>query len=228
MKKDALLVMLFYGAIALGLFGNVYNSNLCPASAFEITTQMKSRSTIRAPLKICMSAKGFGVMKPKFKYTGRLQPGKVSPAPTVPEYIPKPDYAVDGIPKSGKVGLKQWKINPQTPEDIQRMRVSGRIAREVLDSAVRFVKPGITTEMIDNLVHDEIIQRGAYPSPLNYHGFPRSCCTSINEVICHGIPDSTVLQVRYACLPQSTYLIVSASKKFTLDITGYLTSFILI
>ena len=74
------------------------------------------------------------------------------------------------------------------------MRESGRIAREVLDAAGRMVRPGISTDEIDRVAHEEAIARGAYPSPLNYHGFPKSCCTSINEVICHGIPDSTVLK----------------------------------
>lgn len=104
----------------------------------------------------------------------------------------KPDYAVDGKPKTSKKGMP-WEIIPQTPEDIVRMRVAGRIAREVLDAAVRAVQPGITTDFIDQLVHKETIARNSYPSPLNYHGFPKSCCTSVNEVICHGIPDNTVL-----------------------------------
>lgn len=93
-----------------------------------------------------------------------------------------------------KIWGNPWDIKPQTPEDIMRMRIAGRMAREVLDAAVQVVKPGITTDFIDNVVHEETIKRKAYPSPLNYHNFPKSCCTSVNEVICHGIPDSTVLQ----------------------------------
>ena len=76
------------------------------------------------------------------------------------------------------------------------MRVAGRVAREVLDAAIALAAPGVTTDAIDARVHEETVKRGAYPSPLNYHGFPKSCCTSVNEVICHGIPDSSVLQVR--------------------------------
>jgi len=68
------------------------------------------------------------------------------------------------------------------------MRVAGRIAREVLDAAVSSVRVGMTTDEIDKLVHTETVRRKSYPSPLNYQGFPKSCCTSINEVICHGIP----------------------------------------
>lgn len=74
------------------------------------------------------------------------------------------------------------------------MRAAGRVAREVLDIAGAAIRPGITTDEIDNIVHAETLKRGAYPSPLNYHGFPKSCCTSVNEVICHGIPDDRKLQ----------------------------------
>jgi len=104
----------------------------------------------------------------------------------------KPDYALDGIPKVKKNNVA-WLIPPCPADDIPRMRVAGRIAREVLDEAVRLVRPGIRTDDIDKVVHEATIKRGSYPSPLNYHGFPKSCCTSVNEIICHGIPDSTVL-----------------------------------
>lgn len=87
-----------------------------------------------------------------------------------------------------------WIIEVKTPEEIVKMKASGRVAREVLDIAGAAIKPGITTDEIDNIVHEETLKRGAYPSPLNYHGFPKSCCTSINEVICHGIPDSRPLE----------------------------------
>ena len=73
------------------------------------------------------------------------------------------------------------------------MRRAGVVAREVLDAAVRAVRAGVTTDYIDGIVHEEAIKRGAYPSPLKYKGFPKSCCTSVNEVMCHGIPDDTVL-----------------------------------
>jgi methionyl aminopeptidase len=74
------------------------------------------------------------------------------------------------------------------------MRIAGATAAEVLALAGKFVKPGITTDAIDEYVHQLCIDRGAYPSPLNYSGYPKSVCTSVNEVICHGIPDSRVLE----------------------------------
>ena len=112
-----------------------------------------------------------------------MQPGKgkLSPKSLVPSEILRPDYALDGKPKVTKRGLP-WNIVPQTLEDIARMRVAGKLAREVLDAAIRSVRPGMTTDEIDKLVHKETIARNAYPSPLNYHGFPKSCCTSLNEV----------------------------------------------
>ena len=139
-----------------------------------------------------LMAKGFGNVV-KFKYTGDLKPGTIGPTLEVPNEIARPDYALDGIPKNTRRG-NLWEITPQTPEDVERMKVAGRIAREVLDEAVKIVKPGLTTMEIDALVHAETIKRNSYPSPLNYHGFPKSCCTSINEVICHGIPDDTKLK----------------------------------
>jgi methionyl aminopeptidase len=85
-------------------------------------------------------------------------------------------------------------VEVKTPEQILKMRAAGRVAREVLDIGGAAVRAGITTDEIDNIVHAETIKRGAYPSPLNYHGFPKSCCTSVNEVICHGIPDDRKLE----------------------------------
>ena len=74
------------------------------------------------------------------------------------------------------------------------MRENCILARRALDAGHRAIKPGVTTEEIDRVVHEFIIANDAYPSPLNYYKFPRSICTSINEVICHGIPDSRPLE----------------------------------
>lgn len=76
---------------------------------------------------------------------------------------------------------------------IARMREAGRVAAEVLTAAGAAVAPGVTTDELDELVHSQCIARGAYPSPLNYRGYPKSVCTSVNEVICHGIPDDRPL-----------------------------------
>ena len=79
-------------------------------------------------------------------------------------------------------------------DDLQKLRTVCRIAREALDAGHAAVAPGVTTEEIDTIVHNYIISQGAYPSPRNYYNFPRSCCTSVNEIICHGIPDTRPLQ----------------------------------
>ena len=118
----------------------------------------------------------------------RVKPGRLSPRRTVPPHIPRPDYADTGRPARSRAGAR-----PRTPDEIERMRRAGRAAAEVLQVVGAAVRPGITTDELDAIAHEECIRRGGYPSPLNYNGFPKSLCTSVNEVICHGIPDSTVL-----------------------------------
>ncbi|EED78595.1 predicted protein [Postia placenta Mad-698-R] len=90
--------------------------------------------------------------------------------------------------------MQKTPIRILNAEEIEKMRTVCRLAREVLDIAASHVRPGITTDEIDEIVHNETIKRNAYPSPLNYRGYPKSVCTSINEVICHGIPDQRRLQ----------------------------------
>jgi methionyl aminopeptidase len=82
----------------------------------------------------------------------------------------------------------------KTPEEIEKMRVAGRLAAEVLEMIEPHVKPGVTTEELNQICHDYIVnEQNAIPAPLNYHGFPKSICTSVNFVICHGIPNDTPL-----------------------------------
>jgi len=81
------------------------------------------------------------------------------------------------------------KVTPKTPEEIEKMRISGRMAAEVLELIGEYVQPGVTTAEIDRICHDHIVNvQKAYPSCLNYKGFPKSICTSVNQVVCHGIP----------------------------------------
>lgn len=119
---------------------------------------------------------------------GRVMPGVISPMRYVPDHIVKPDYADSGI-------VGRWD-EPRIKDEsvIARMREAGKLAAEILRLAGEQVRPGITTDEIDIFVHDLTIGRGAYPSPLNYHGYPKSVCTSVNDVICHGIPDSRKLE----------------------------------
>jgi len=132
----------------------------------------------------------------RFPYAGSIRPAEQSPQKIVTvDEILKPDYAESGTPGPGVFKpMLPWMIEVKTPEEIEKMRKAGSLARHILDLAGRAVDVGVSTDEIDNLVHEEIIKNGAYPSPLNYHGFPKSCCTSVNEVICHGIPDSRKLE----------------------------------
>ena len=79
-------------------------------------------------------------------------------------------------------------ISIKTPEEIEKMRAAGRLAASVLEMIGEHVKPGVTTEELDKICHDYIVAHNAYPAPLNYHGFPKSICTSVNHCVCHGIP----------------------------------------
>ena len=116
-----------------------------------------------------------------------LRPGRLSPPRAVPAGIARPDYAASGEPGPWTEPL----VRP--PDVIERMRRACRAAAEVLAAVGAAVAPGVTTDQLDALAHEECVARGGYPSPLNYHGFPKSLCTSVNEVICHGIPDDRAL-----------------------------------
>jgi methionyl aminopeptidase len=114
--------------------------------------------------------------------------GSVSPQRSVPDHISYPEYGVTGAPTSARSSCKK-----ETVDQIERMRKAGRIARDVLDLVLAHVRPGVTTDALDVIAHNRTIELGAYPSPLNYMGFPKSICTSVNEVVVHGIPDSREL-----------------------------------
>jgi methionyl aminopeptidase len=86
-------------------------------------------------------------------------------------------------------------VHIKSPEELDKMRVSGRLAAEVLQMIAPYVRPGVTTGELDRMCHDYIVdEQGAHPSPLNYHGFPKSVCTSVNHQVCHGIPGDRELR----------------------------------
>jgi methionyl aminopeptidase len=117
-----------------------------------------------------------------------LVPGTLSPRREVPASIARPEYV-------GKLAPAPFTGSEvKTPDVIERMRVAGRIAAQALEEVGRHVAPGVTTDELDRIGHQFVLDHGAYPSTLGYRGFPKSLCTSLNEVICHGIPDSTVVQ----------------------------------
>ncbi|ALG29382.1 methionine aminopeptidase [Glutamicibacter halophytocola] len=119
---------------------------------------------------------------------GNLTAGTISPELPVPKHIERPEY----------VGKKEPSENTasevKSPEVIERIRVASRIAAQALQEVGKACQPGTTTDELDRLGHEFLMDHNAYPSTLGYRGFPKSLCSSLNEVICHGIPDSTVLQ----------------------------------
>lgn len=131
-----------------------------------------------------------------FKFTGPLRPFPYTFTGhrPVPDHIKKPDYAKTGAPNQSFQQLADKQIPVYGADDIQKIRLACKIARGAVDAGHRAVKVGATTEEIDKVVHEYIISQDAYPSPLNYYKFPRSCCTSVNECICHGIPDTRPLE----------------------------------
>ena len=116
-----------------------------------------------------------------------LVPGTVSSRRPVPAHIPRPEY-VDKPAPQRFVGSEI-----KDADTIERMRLAGRIAAQALQAVGQAIAPGVTTDELDRIGHEFLLDHDAYPSTLGYRGFPKSLCTSLNEVICHGIPDSTVL-----------------------------------
>lgn len=119
---------------------------------------------------------------------GNLKPGKISPRRPVPAHIDRPEYMYH----SGPEVITASDI--KTPETIEKIRKAGQIAAQALQAVGEAIRPGVTTDELDRIGHDFIVSRDAYPSCLGYMGFPKSLCTSINEVICHGIPDDRPLE----------------------------------
>lgn len=129
-----------------------------------------------------------------YEFSGKVRPFPMSPQVTVPEHIQKPDYSETGQPVS-EIALKRSHHIPTLNADqIQRMLEACEVGRQALDLAGSMVKPGVTGDAIDKAVHEFIVSKNGYPSPLNYFNFPKSCCISINEQICHGIPDLRPLE----------------------------------
>lgn len=116
-----------------------------------------------------------------------LKPGTLSPKLSVPAHIDRPEYMFHSGPEVVTAS------DIKTPETVEKIRRAGRIAAQAMEAAAAAIAPGVTTDALDKIAHEYLCDHGAYPSCLGYMGFPKSICTSINEVICHGIPDSTVL-----------------------------------
>ena len=117
-----------------------------------------------------------------------VAPGTVSPRRPVPAAIARPEYVDRPAPVKGNGS------EVKDAETIEKMRVAGRVAAQAMEAAAAVIAPGVTTDEIDRVGHEFLLDHGAYPSTLGYRGFPKSLCTSVNEVVCHGIPDSRPLE----------------------------------
>ena len=117
-----------------------------------------------------------------------VAPGEVSPRRAVPATIERPEYVDKPAPKREEGG------DVKDAETIEKMRIAGRVAAQAMAAAAAVIAPGVTTDEVDRVGHEFLMDHGAYPSTLGYKGFPKSLCTSVNEVICHGIPDSRRLE----------------------------------
>ena len=117
-----------------------------------------------------------------------IQPSTISAPREVPADIPRPPYVGQPAPD------RYTGDDVQSAEVIHKMRTAGRIAARATHAAAAVIAPGVTTDDLDLVVHEFLIDHRAYPSTLGYRGFPKSCCTSVNEVICHGIPDARPLE----------------------------------
>lgn len=125
---------------------------------------------------------------PRDKDTGSLMPGVVSKPLAVPKAITRPEYV-------GKRAPAEWTGgHTKSPEQVEKIRAAGKLAAQAIELAGNSIAPGMKTNDLDEIVHEFLIENGAYPSTLGYRGFPKSCCTSVNEIICHGIPDDLEIQ----------------------------------
>lgn len=120
--------------------------------------------------------------------SGILIPGTLSPQRTINPSIVAPEYVGKKSPRAHQGD------DLYSPQEIEAIRRAGKIAAGAIEAAGAAVVPGVTTDELDAIAHDYVTSHGAYPSTLGYRGYPKSCCTSLNEVICHGIPDDTVVE----------------------------------
>jgi methionyl aminopeptidase len=117
-----------------------------------------------------------------------IAPAPISPRRDVPASIPRPEY----VDRPGPAPFTGSEV--KDADTIGRMRVAGQLAAQARDLVGTHVQPGVTTDELDRIGHEFLCDHGAYPSTLGYKGFPKSLCSSVNEVVCHGIPDARVIE----------------------------------
>lgn len=169
-------------------------SVFCSQTCFKEAWKEHKKAHKEAWLYCTNKGKDRSNAMPAYAWTGALRPERIAPRRQVPEHIPRPDYAARGIPVEEIESKQQTSIPIRSAKELAGIREACQLARRILDAAHAAVRPGITTDEIDAIVHEETVKADAYPSPLNYFHFPKSVCTSVNEVICHGIPDKRPLE----------------------------------
>ncbi|PPQ78084.1 hypothetical protein CVT25_015618 [Psilocybe cyanescens] len=201
----------------LGIRGSFYCGQECFKAGCELICYNKTHKIIHDLAKTGgANLASDGTYNPfvNYAFTGTLRPVyPLSPKRQVPAHIPRPDYVeADGKPLSeiARSGQPPRILNLEEQEKMRtvcrvrdpheslcpavNIHEAAQLTREVLDIAASHIRPGVTTDEIDEIVHNATIERNAYPSPLGYRNFPKSVCTSINEAICHGIPDQRKLR----------------------------------
>ncbi|KAK2192267.1 hypothetical protein NP493_35g02008 [Ridgeia piscesae] len=180
--------------IKLGIDGSWFCSQECFKANWSDHRKVHKKAKEEAQLR--EQEKADYIPWPGYSFTGKLRPYRVTKMRTVPDHIGRTDYAdhPEGFPASERAIKGSTSIIALCDEDQEGLRVACKLGREVLDVAAAAIDVGVTTEEIDRLVHEACIDRECYPSPLNYYTFPKACCTSVNEVICHGIPDMRPLE----------------------------------
>ncbi|KAI0394900.1 methionine aminopeptidase 1 [Xylariaceae sp. FL0594] len=170
---------------------NLQDGYFCSQDCFK--RNWSTHKTLHSKARGGQNGAGIFNPFPTFKFSGSVRPVyPLSPRRLVPKSIPHPDWAETGIPwREERLSRTKWDLLDETGQEA--MRKVCRLAREVLDITAAAVKPGVTTDYLDEVCHNACVEREAYPSPLNYKFFPKSLCTSPNEVVCHGIPDQRIL-----------------------------------
>ena len=178
--------------VKLGLTSGIY---FCSQECFKANWAVHKLVHVLAAPQLSSTGADLLAKFECYEFTGKVRPALVSAQRQISTpKIPLPDYAINGIPSSELKRDRSNRIPTLSPKQLESLRKSCLIARKALDIGGRLVAPGVTGETIDAAVHAFIVESGAYPSPLNYHKFPKSICVSVNEVICHGIPDARPLE----------------------------------
>ncbi|XP_055381240.1 methionine aminopeptidase 1 [Condylostylus longicornis] len=182
--------------LKIGILGSYFCSQDCFKGYWKTHKALHGIAQGEGKLKNKNSISGEYNPWPFFTFTGKLRPFPLTQKREVPAEIGRPDYADHPKGKSAcEEALRgNTAIKVLDDDEIEAMKVACKLGRECLDAGAAIIEVGTTTDEIDRIVHEAAIERECYPSPLNYYQFPKSCCTSVNEVICHGIPDMRPLE----------------------------------